>query len=126
MSVKYDGADPTMIEIDVSAIIRSRGEWLRGISYGNCSKADFIDKMKALHPYLSSMSKNLFLKVVNGELETPEGMRQYQQILTMLRAVQTGKKTQSEMDVIFGKEQADKYVTPLINKLNAKPPSVKE
>jgi hypothetical protein len=70
------------------------------------------------YTFLNKSSQRLFNKAVNGELSTPQARAQITQILFMLKQVAAGKLTQKDADVIYGKQQAAKYVDPLVAKLN--------
>lgn len=114
----YEGSDPDIIEIQINALVKAQQDWLHGRDYKDLTKDGFIAAMTEKYAYLNKSSNRLFNKAVNGELSSPSARAQVNQILTMLKQVAAGKMKQSDADVIFGKVQADKYVNPLVEKLN--------
>jgi hypothetical protein len=117
-SSAYQGADPDIIEIQLDALIRSQQDWMHGRAYKDLTKDEFITAMTHKYTFLNKSSQRLFNKAVNGELSTPQARAQITQILFMLKQVAAGKLTQKDADVIYGKQQAAKYVDPLVAKLN--------
>ena len=114
----YQGADPDVIEIQLDGLIRNQQDWMHGLAHKDLSKDEFITAMTHKYAFLNKASSRLFNKAVNGELATPQARANINQILAMLKQVAAGKISQKDADVIYGKQQAAKYVDPLVEKLN--------
>jgi hypothetical protein len=121
----YQGSDPDVIEIQLDGLIRSQQDWIHGRAYRDLTKDEFITAMGLKYSFLNKASAKLFNKAANGELATPQARTQINQILIMLKQVAAGRLKQQEADVIFGKQQAAKYVDPLVEKLNKTSPNDK-
>lgn len=109
--------DPTAIELQVTYLINERNDYFAKRVDRDVSLPDFITKMKTKYEYLYSGSKTLFDKVMAGEFDKPESRARLQQMLTLMRSIHEGKRTQKDADMIFGKVMADKYVMPIVNNL---------
>lgn len=109
--------DPTAIELQITYLIQDRADYFARRSYKELALPDFINKMKSKYEYLHTGSKTLFDKVMTGELDNPEARARLQQMLSLMRTIHEGKRTQKDADMIFGKVMADKYVTPIVNNL---------
>ena len=114
----YQGADPDVIEIQLDGLIRNQQDWMHGRAHKDLTKDEFITAMAHKYAFLNKASSRLFNKAVNGELATPQARANINQILGMLKQVAAGKISQKDADVIYGKQQAAKYVDPLVEKLN--------
>ena len=114
----YQGADPDVIEIQLDGLIRNQQDWMHGRAHKDLTKDEFISAMTHKYGILNNASSRLFNKAVNGELATPQARANINQILGMLKQVAAGKLSQKDADVIYGKQQAAKYVDPLVEKLN--------
>jgi hypothetical protein len=114
----YQGADPDVIEIQLDGLIRNQQDWMHGRAHKDLTKDEFITAMTHKYSLLNNASSRLFNKAVNGELATPQARANINQILGMLKQVAAGKLSQKDADVIYGKQQAAKYVDPLVEKLN--------
>ncbi len=114
----YQGADPDVIEIQLDGLIRNQQDWMHGRAHKDLTKDEFITAMTHKYAFLNKASARLFNKAVNGELATPQARANINQILGMLKQVAAGKISQKDADVIYGKQQAAKYVDPLVEKLN--------
>lgn len=121
----YQGSDPDVIEIQLDGLIRAQQDWIHGRAHRDLTKDEFITAMCHKYAFLNKASAKLFNKAVNGELATPQSRVQITQILAMLKQVAAGRLKQQEADVIFGKQQAAKYVDPLVEKLNKTSPNDK-
>lgn len=109
--------DPTAIELQVTCLIKERNDYFAKRIYRDISLPDFISKMKAKYEYLYTGSKTLFDKVMTGEFDKPESCSRLEQMLSLMRSIHEGKRTQKDADMIFGKVMADKYVMPIVNNL---------
>ena len=109
--------DPTAIELQITYLIQDSADYFARRSYKELALPDFINKMKSKYSYLHTGSKTLFDKVMTGELDNPEAHARLQQMLSLMRTIHEGKRTQKDADMIFGKVMADKYVTPIVNNL---------
>lgn len=114
----YQGADPDVIEIQLDGLIRNQLDWMHGRAHKDLTKDEFITAMTHKYAFLNKASSRLFNKAVNGELATLQARANINQILAMLKQVSAGKISQKDADVIYGKQQAAKYVDPLVEKLN--------
>ena len=121
----YQGSDPDVIEIQLDGLIRSQQDWIHGRAHRDLTKDEFITAMTLKYAFLNKASSKLFNKAVNGELATQQARTQINQILVMLKQVVAGRLKQKDADVIFGKQQAAKYVDPLVEKLNKTSPNDK-
>ena len=117
----YQGADPDIIEIQLDGLIRNQQDWMHGRAHKDLTKDEFITAMTHKYSILNKASQRLFNKAVNGELATPQSRQQINQIIGMLKQVAAGKLSQKDADIIYGKQQAAKYVDPLVAKLNKNP-----
>lgn len=109
--------DPIAIELQITYLIQDRADYFAKRNYIELTLPNFINKMKQKYEYLYSGSKTLFDKVMTGELDNPEARARLQQMLSLMQTIHTGKRTQKDADMVFGKVMADKYVTPIVNNL---------
>ena len=111
-------SDPTAIEIQITQLLSDRSAYLQKRQHQDLSLPDFINKMRATYSYLHTSSKTLFDKVMSGDLDNPEAQARVKQMLYLMRSIQDGKRTQDDADKLFGKVMADKYVKPVVDKLD--------
>jgi hypothetical protein len=116
-------SDPTAIELQVTYLIRERADYFAKRTYKNMTLPDFINTMKDKYDYLYKGSKTLFDKVMAGEFDNPESYARFKQMITLMKSIHEGKRSQKDADMIFGKVMADKYVMPIVNNLPEKPPA---
>jgi hypothetical protein len=115
-------SDPTAIELQVTQLIRDRADFFAKKNNKDLALPVFIEKMKKKYDYLHNSSKTLFDKVMAGEFDNPEAQARFKQMITLMKSIHEGKRSQKDADMIFGKVMADKYVTPIINNLPEQPP----
>ena len=111
-------SDPTAIEIQITQLLKDRVAYLQKRQNQDLSLPEFINKMCTTYSYLHTASKTLFDKVMSGELDNPEAQARVKQMLYLMRSIQDGKRTQDDADKLFGKVMADKYVKPIVDKLD--------
>lgn len=121
----YQGVNPDVIELQLNSLINNHTEWINGVAFKDLTKEEFITAMNYKYAVLLKASERLFNKAINGELSTPQARANINQILEMLKQVASGKITQNDADIKYGKEQAAKYVDPLVEKLNKNSPNDK-
>ncbi len=73
---------------------------------------EFTKKMRELHPHIAT-SDVIFLKCLQGEME----MNRLKEMLAYLRQIKRGK-SKDEVDKKVGEVMANRYVKPIIDKLD--------
>ncbi len=115
-------SDPYIIEVQIHSMLKDRREWIQGKKYATLNREAFNKKMESVYSYLHTASSTLYNKTLTGELDNPRNLAQLNHMLTMLKEVHDGKRTQEAADHKFGLEQHNKYVKPVIDKLDSKKP----
>jgi|SaaInlV_165m_DNA_1040744.scaffolds.fasta_scaffold173832_1 hypothetical protein len=105
--------DPDKVWNDVNSITKKRVEWDEGKLMRGALIEEFTDKMKEQHPYLSKNSDLIFNKCVNKELD----IKKLKEMLHYIRQIKNGKD-QEEVTRKVGEVLADRYVKPLVAKLD--------
>ncbi len=115
-------SDPYVIEMQINALLKDRRDWVSGKKYATCNRETFHKKMQEVYSYLHTSSASLFNKAVSGEMDSQKAQAQIKHMLDMLKQVHDGKLSQEKADHIFGLEQHDKFVKPIVDKLDAGTP----
>lgn len=110
--------DPYAVEMQIHQLINDRKLWLSGKKYTSLNLEKFNKKMEEEYAYLKMASNVLFNKVVNGFMDNPENMRMLSMMLKLSKDVYDGKNKQDEVDKHLGSILANKYVNPVIEKLD--------
>ena len=110
--------DPYATECEIIKLKDDRLNWLKGHYLKQETLEGFKKKMKTKYTYLFGVSELLFNKIVEGDMDAPENFKRLQKMIALSKQIYDGKKKQSEVDKQLGKELADEYVQPIIDKLN--------
>jgi len=105
--------NPDDVEKSVQTLLKNREMWLKGTKYPNCSLSEFETHMETECEYLHKNCVSLFKMTVNGNLN----ISYLNNMLNLMRDVQSGKQKKDVADKIVGKRLADVYVQPLVDKL---------
>jgi hypothetical protein len=105
--------DPNLVEKNVKDLLAKRKLWEEGKSYAGCSLSEFETHMETECEYLSKNCLSLFKMTVEGKLN----IDYLNNMLNLMREVQSGQKKQDVADKIVGQRLADVYVQPLVDKL---------
>lgn len=114
-------SDPYAIEFQIQGLLKDRQDWIAGRKYSTLNREAFHKKMQEQYAYLHTASASLFNKILTGEMDNHKAQAQIKHMLDMLKKVHDGQMTQERADHIFGLEQHDKYVKPIVDKLDNPP-----
>ena len=95
--------DPDKVKADVDGIKAAR-------AVNTLSNEDFETAMTAKFPYLAENAKTLFSRCCTGEMDDAK----ISYMITMMRKVISGKKSEHDASVNIGQRLVDEYVMPLI------------
>ena len=95
--------DPDKVKADVDGIKAARAS-------NTLSNEDFEAAMTAKFPYLAENAKTLFSKCCSGEMDDAK----IAYMISMMRKVISGKKSEHDASVNIGQRLVDEYVMPLI------------
>ena len=95
--------DPDKVQADVNGIKAARAST-------SLSNEEFETAMAAQFPYLSEHAKTLFSKCCSGEMDDAK----IAYMISMMRKVISGKKSEHDASVNIGQRLVDEYVMPLI------------
>ena len=107
--------DPNQVDKSVKELLVKRKQWLAGSLHSGSSVEEFSVHMETECDYLFKNALSLFKMCVEGTLD----IRKLDQMLTLMRQVQSGQQNKETADKIVGKKLADVYVQPLVDKLDA-------
>jgi hypothetical protein len=105
--------DPDKVDKCVHELLKKRKQWENGTSYSGCSLSEFETHMETECEYLAKNCVSLFKMTVEGKLN----MDYLNNMLNLMREVQSGHRKQDVADKIVGQRLADVYVQPLVEKL---------
>ena len=112
--------DPYQVEKEVNSFISDRKDWMVGKKYASLNRDAFESKMKENYAYLFVASKIMFDKCLNGELDNKHQRKQFDEMIGFLKQMYDGSRTKDEVEKEFGQVLADKYVNPIVDKLENK------
>lgn len=112
--------DPYAVEIQLQQMINERKLWFTGKKYKDLNKEDFTTKMKDKFIYLYNASPLLFDKICSGFLDNNQNLAMITKMLSLSKDIYDGKKEQNDVDKGLGQVLADKYVKPIVDKLDKK------
>lgn len=110
--------DPYAVEMQIYQMMSDRKLWLTGKKYTSLNLEQFNKKMEEEYGYLKTASNVLFSKVLSGFMDKPENMHMLSMMLKMSKDIYDGKRKQEEVDKGLGAVLAQKYVNPVVDKLN--------
>jgi hypothetical protein len=110
--------DPYAVEIQIQQLMNDRKLWLTGQKYKSLNLEQFNKKMEEEYGYLKTASNVLFSKVLSGFMDKQENMHMLMMMLNLSKDVYDGKRKQDEVDKGLGALLAQKYVNPVVDKLN--------
>tara|TARA_Y100000389_G_C17385266_1_gene476647 strand:+ start:173 stop:523 length:351 start_codon:yes stop_codon:yes gene_type:complete len=109
--------DPYKIEVDMVSLLKDRNCWRTGQGFKDLNPKQFQEKMKETYKYLYDTSETLFKGSFDGMFDTPVGRTRIKHMLSLMKEIYDGKKKQEDVDKQLGKELADEYVNPIVDKL---------
>lgn len=110
--------DPYQIEKEVNGFISDRKDWMVGKKYASLNRDAFEANMKEKYAYLFVASKIMFDKCISGELDNKHQKQQFNEMINYLKQIHDGIKTQDEVEKEFGEKLSEKYVNPVVEKLD--------
>lgn len=110
--------DPYAVEIQIQQMMNDRKLWLTGKKYTSLNLEQFNKKMEEEYGYLKTASNVLFSKILSGFMDKPENMNMLMMMLKMSKDIYDGKRKQEDVDKGLGSVLAQKYVNPVVDKLN--------
>lgn len=109
--------NPYKIEIELVSLLKNRNEWRTGQGFKDLNPQQFKDKMKETYSYLYETSETMFKSALDGMFDTHAGMKRIQYMIKLMKDIYEGNKKQDDVDKQLGKELAEEYVNPIIDKL---------
>ena len=106
---------------DVMGITEDWIQWTSRNKYVNYSPDDFGKEMMEKYPYLFEHSMTLFEKSIKGDFNKREELEQLEYMFDMsekVKASSNQERAYKDVSVVIGKKYADKYVKPLVDKLD--------
>lgn len=110
--------DPYKIERQINNMIEDRKYWLQGKKYTTLNKKEFDDLMLKKYSYLKLNNDLLYNKVLSGFFDKPENLNMINMMLMLSKDIYNGKRHQDDVDKKLGTLLANKYVNPLVEKIN--------
>ena len=107
--------DPEKIWEEALALKKDRYEWKMGINHKYCNREDFIAKMEATYLYLKESSNTIFKNLIE---EDNFDMEKLKYMVDMLRSMKSKEKTFENASKEVGAHFAEKYIKPLVDKLD--------
>lgn len=104
--------DPDKVWSEANSIVKKRKEWDEGKYMRGALIEDFTKEMKKLHPHIATSDK-IFDKCINNDMN----MNQLKEMLGYLRQIRRGR-SKEDVDKQVGQMMADRYVKPLVDKLD--------
>ena len=109
--------DPYKIEKELVSLLKDRNRWRTGQGFKDLNPKQFQDQMKETYKYLHDTSETLFKGSFDGMFDTPAGRDRIKHMLKLMKDIYDGKKKQEDVDKQLGRELADEYVNPIVDKL---------
>lgn len=110
--------DPYKVEYELISLLKDRNRWRTGQCFKDLNPEKFQEKMKDTYKYLYETSETLFKGSFEGMFDTPAGRDRIKQMLILMKDIYDGKKKQEDVDKQLGKELANEYVNPIVDKLD--------
>jgi hypothetical protein len=112
--------NPSIVETQVKKLLDERKQWINGKKYKGFNNSKFVEHMKEKYEYLYNASPALFNKLISGFMDDPINYEMLMKMLNLSKDIYKGNKKQEEVDKGLGKVLADKYVKPVVDKLDKK------
>jgi len=110
--------DPYAVELELTSMLEQRYLWLNGRKYNNLNPDKFEKQMKLEYKYLNEASPMIFKNVLNGFLDDKYNLNMMKKMIGLSKDIYDGKKKQNEVDKGLGSILANKFVKPIIDKLD--------
>lgn len=104
--------DPDKVWSEANSLVKKRKEWDEGKYMPNTLIEDFTEEMRKQHPHIATSDK-IFYKCINKDMN----MNQLKEMLSYLRQIKKGRSKEA-VDKQVGQMMADRYVKPLVDKLD--------
>lgn len=104
--------DPDKVWIEANSLMKKHREWEEGKYMRGILIEDFTKEMMKLHPHIAT-SDLIFTKCLNGEMD----MNRLKEMLNYLRQIKRGK-SKEDVDKKVGEVMANRYIKPVIDKLD--------
>lgn len=111
-------SNPYKVELHLNNLIKDRNLWRFGKKYTDLNLPEFNSRMKEEYSYLATSSPMLFEKAISGFMDNQNNLNMITNMLKLLKDIYDGKKKQEDVDKSLGKVLADKYIAPVIDKLD--------
>ena len=113
--------DPTVIFDIYMQISELRKKWLAGEIKKEMNKKQFEKHLTHKYEMKFEPMSKLLGKMVDGSLDdNPSELNRFLKMIDRLQEIKDGKITKEEQDKKIGREYADEFVQPLVNKLDSK------
>ena len=113
--------DPTVIFNIYMEISELRKKWLAKEIKKEMSKEQFERYLTNKYESQFEPKSKLLDKIVDGSLDNnPSELNRFLKMIDRLQEIKDGKITKEEQDKKIGREYADEFVQPLVNKLDSK------
>ena len=109
--------NPYKIEVELISLLKDRTRWRTGQDFKDLNPTKFQETMKITYKYLYETSPSLFKGSFDGMFDTPVGRDHIKHMIKLMKDIYDGKKIQEDVDKQLGKELADEYIKPIIDKL---------
>ena len=110
--------DPYAVEKQLLNLMEDRKLWRLGKKYRELNLQSFNSKMKEEYSYLDNASPMLFEKAISGFMDNQNNWNMIINMLKLSKDVYDGKRKQEDVDKGLGKVLADKYIAPVVDKLD--------
>jgi hypothetical protein len=110
--------DPYAVELQVHQLMGDRAKWMIGQKYPECNLEEFNKKMHTEYAYLQNASPVLFEKILSGFMDDQNNFNMMMRMLSLSKDIYDGKKKQDDVDKGLGQVLANKYVKPVVDKLD--------
>lgn len=104
--------DPDKILRDVNGITKKRKDWVCGRYMHGADINSFTEAMRKEFTYLDENAQSIFIKVINNDIQ----MEILKEMLDSLKKLRNGANKDA-VEKELGKKLGDRYVQPLVDKL---------
>jgi hypothetical protein len=110
--------DPYAIELQVLQMLSDKYNWTMGKKHRELNREDFQNEMKKKYSYLENASPMLFEKILSGFFDDKNNLNMMMNMLNLSKEIYDGKKKQEDVDKGLGQILANKFIKPVVDKLD--------